>query len=72
MSKPIKRRDASSGAFEEGVETGRGQVNHNFLAALVTSVVYRQRIVKAKKGKGAYQRKVRNNKKGAESYLIAA
>ena len=59
-------------ANEAPVETGRGNIQHNFLAALVTSQVYKQRIVKAKKGKGAYQRKDRSNGKGSESYLIAA
>ena len=59
------------------VETGRGQVKHNHLAALVTSKVYRQQIVKAKKGKGAYARKDKNSRKfsydkAQEPYLIAA
>lgn len=52
------------------VETGRGVIRDNFLAALVTSKVYRQQVVKAKKGKGAYQRKEKH--KGRESYLMAA
>ncbi|WP_281556436.1 ribosome alternative rescue factor ArfA [Thalassomonas sp. RHCl1] len=52
------------------VETGRGVIRDNFLAALVTSKVYRQQVVKAKKGKGAYQR--REKHKGRESYLMAA
>ena len=51
------------------VEAGRGKVNHNHMAALVTSKLYRQQIVKAKKGKGAYSRK---QKKGQEPYLMAA
>ena len=51
-------------------ELGRGQIKDNFLAALVTSRLYRSQIVKAKKGKGSYQRKAKN--KGQESYLIAA
>ncbi len=72
MSKYFKRHKILAEAQQGAVEVGRGQVNHNFLAALVTSPVYRQRIVKAKKGKGAYQRKDRNHKKGTESYLIAA
>ncbi len=72
MSKHSKRHNVVAEAQQGAVETGRGQVNHNFLAALVTSPVYRQRIVKAKKGKGAYQRKDQNHKKGAEPYLIAA
>lgn len=50
-------------------ESGRGVVKHNYLAALVTSKVYRQQVVTAKKGKGAYSRK---NKKGQEPYLMAA
>jgi alternative ribosome-rescue factor len=70
MSKKSKRHDFLAGTHEGAVETGRGQVKHNFLAALVTSSVYHQRIVRAKKGKGAYRRT--NKDKGAESYLIAA
>lgn len=50
-------------------ETGRGQVKHNHLAALVTSKVYRQQVVKAKKGKGSYKR---NKRSGQEPYLMAA
>jgi len=59
-------------ANDAPVETGRGDINHNFLAALVTSQVYKQRVVKAKKGKGAYMRKDKHNNKGSEPYLIAA
>ncbi|WDE13129.1 ribosome alternative rescue factor ArfA [Thalassomonas haliotis] len=55
---------------EMAVDTGRGVIRDNFLAALVTSKVYRQQVVKAKKGKGAYQRKGKH--KGRESYLMAA
>jgi alternative ribosome-rescue factor len=51
-------------------DIGRGKVNDNFLAALVTSKAYQQQIVKAKKGKGSFQRK--NKHKGQEPYLIAA
>ena len=57
------------------IETGRGGIKHNHLAALVTSKVYRQQVMKAKKGKGAYSRKEKNNKgyrKGQEPYLMAA
>jgi len=53
-------------------DTGRGTVKDNFLAAVVTSKVYRAQVVKAKKGKGAYQRKDKHRSKGRESYLIAA
>jgi alternative ribosome-rescue factor len=51
-------------------ELGRGQIKDNFLAALVTSKVYKMQVVKAKKGKGSYQRKAKNSR--GESYLIAA
>ena len=52
------------------VDIGRGQIKDNFLAALVTSKAYKVQVVKAKKGKGSYQRKTKYNKQ--ESYLIAA
>ncbi len=51
-------------------ECGRGVVKDNYLAALVTSKVYKMQVVKAKKGKGSYQRKAKNVRQ--ESYLIAA
>ncbi len=38
-------------------DMGRGQVKDNFLAALVTSKIYRTQVVKAKKGKGSFNRK---------------
>lgn len=67
MSKQKKLRQ-SSGA----TDIGRGTINDNFLAALVTSKAYKQQVVKAKKGKGAYQRKEKHSGKGRESYLMAA
>ena len=51
-------------------DIGRGTINDNFLAALVTSKQYKMQVVKAKKGKGSYQRKAKNV--GRESYLMAA
>lgn len=51
-------------------EMGRGKITGNFLAALVTSKVYKMQVVKAKKGKGSYQRKAKNV--GRESYLMVA
>jgi alternative ribosome-rescue factor len=51
-------------------ELGRGVIKDNFLAALVTSKLYKMQVVKAKKGKGSYQRKTKNLRQ--ESYLIAA
>jgi alternative ribosome-rescue factor len=53
----------------QSADDGRGKIKHNHLAALVTSKLYRQQIVKAKNGKGAYSRKA---KRGQEPYLIAA
>lgn len=35
----------------------RGDIRDNAYAALVTSILFRPRVVKAKKGKGAYSRK---------------
>lgn len=51
-------------------DIGRGIIQDNFLAALVTSKQYKMQVVKAKKGKGSYQRKAKNV--GRESYLMAA
>jgi len=54
------------------VELGRGVIKDNALAAMVTSKLYKQQIVQAKKGKGSYQRKNKFSTKDQESYLIAA
>ena len=51
------------------IDIGRGTIN-NYLAALVTSSVYKSQIIQSKKGKGSYQRKDKH--KGRESYLMAA
>lgn len=51
-------------------ELGRGKIKENFLAALVTSKLYKMQVVKAKKGKGSYQRKAKNLRR--ESYLMVA
>ena len=52
------------------IDIGRGEIKDNYLAALVTSRAYKVQVVKAKKGKGTYQRKAKH--KGQESYLMAA
>ena len=72
MSKHQKNSNAGEEVNTAPVETGRGTIRSNFLAALVISRVYRSQVVKAKKGKGAYQRKDKHKSKGRESYLIAA
>lgn len=51
-------------------EIDRGEIKDNFLAALVTSKVYKMRVIRAKKGKGSFKRKSKHQ--GKEPYLIAA
>ncbi len=65
-AKTMQHNASTNGA----TDTGRGKINDNFLAALVTSKAYRAQVVKARKGKGAYQRTDKH--KGRESCLIAA
>jgi alternative ribosome-rescue factor len=65
-----KQKKTSAKADMSETDLGRGKINDNFLAALVTSKVYKMQIVQAKKGKGSYQRKAKNLRQ--ESYLIAA
>ncbi|MBQ4833599.1 ribosome alternative rescue factor ArfA [Pseudoalteromonas sp. MMG010] len=66
MAKKAKHNKTKNSA----IDTGRGTVKHNALAALVTSKVFKSQVVTAKKGKGSYKR---NNKHtGQEPYLIAA
>lgn len=51
-------------------EFGRGVIQDNFLAAVVTSTLFKPQIVLAKKGKGSYQRTQKH--KGQKSYLMAS
>jgi alternative ribosome-rescue factor len=51
-------------------EFGRGTIRDNALKAVVTSKLFATRVVKAKKGKGSFQRK--DKYKGQEPYSIAA
>jgi alternative ribosome-rescue factor len=55
---------------EQQTELGRGTIQDNALKAAVTSKLFRTRVVKAKKGKGSFQRKGKHG--GRESYSIAA
>lgn len=68
MSKSKKQQNSTT------VDTGRGTIKDNYLAALVTSKVFKMQVVKAKKGKGSFKRKDKHQdySKGRESYLIAA
>ena len=65
-----KSKKSTSSKKAIASDLGRGEIKDNFLAALVTSKVYKLQVVKAKKGKGSFRR---NNKhQGKEPYLIAA
>ena len=61
----VKKQQKNQGSCE----LGRGVIKDNFLAAVVTSKLFKQQVIIAKKGKGAYQRTQKH--KGQESYLIA-
>jgi alternative ribosome-rescue factor len=50
------KKSAISSKTTNATDMGRGQVKGNFLAALVTSKVYKMQVVKPKKGKGSYKR----------------
>ncbi|WP_070969377.1 alternative ribosome-rescue factor A [Vibrio sonorensis] len=50
-------------ASSSEVEFGRGEIKDNALKALVTSHLFRTRVVKNKKGKGSYQRKAKHKGK---------
>jgi alternative ribosome-rescue factor len=52
-------------------EHGRGEIRDNAIKALVTSKLFQTRVVKAKKGKGSYQRKGRNSKDYALVVLVS-
>ena len=51
-------------------DLARGTINHSAMAALVTSKIFCMRVVKAKKGKGSFNRKAKHSSK--ECYQIAA
>ena len=55
---------------QAGCELGRGVIKDNFLAAAVTSKLFKQQIITAKKGKGSFLRAQKH--KGQESYLMMA
>jgi len=65
-----KQKRSVAKASKTETDLGRGKIKDNFLAALVTSKLYKMQVVKAKKGKGSYQRKAKNLRR--ESYLMAA
>lgn len=65
-----KQKKSLAKANMSDTDLGRGKIKDNFLAALVTSKLYKMQVVKAKKGKGSYQRKTKNLRR--ESYLMMA
>lgn len=48
----------------------RGQINDNALKAMVTSPLFKSKVMKTKKGKGSFNRHEKH--KGQEPYLMAA
>ncbi|HHF2970392.1 ribosome alternative rescue factor ArfA [Vibrio sp. HS-50-1] len=54
-----------SGSQHE-TDFGRGEIKDNALKAVVTSQLFRTRVVKAKKGKGSFSRKMKH--RGKEPY----
>ncbi|MDF2152770.1 ribosome alternative rescue factor ArfA [Vibrio sp. CAU 1672] len=52
--------------LSRSTEFGRGEIKDNALKAVVTSKLFRARVVKAKKGKGSFNRKAKH--KGKEPY----
>ena len=55
---------------QKQTDIARGTINHSAMGALVTSKVFAMRVVKPKKGKGAFSRKAKHS--GKECYQIAA
>ena len=55
---------------QKQADLARGTINHSALGALVTSKIFCMRVVKAKKGKGSFNRKAKHS--GKECYQIAA
>lgn len=55
-----------SSECDRDTEFGRGQIKDNALKAVVTSQLFTTRVVKAKKGKGSFRRKMKHP--GKEPY----
>jgi len=71
MMKQKKKGKAISPPLEKKqTDLARGTINHSALGALVTSKIFSMRVVKAKKGKGSFNRKAKHS--GKECYQIAA
>ncbi|EGQ8021930.1 alternative ribosome-rescue factor A [Vibrio vulnificus] len=66
----MKKKQECLAEVSGDTEIGRGTINDNALKALVTSQLFRTRVVKAKKGKGSFQRKAKHRGKEPYSKLI--
>ncbi|HFQ4854705.1 TPA: alternative ribosome-rescue factor A [Vibrio vulnificus] len=66
----MKKKQEYLAEVSVDTEIGRGTINDNALKALVTSQVFRTRVVKSKKGKGSFQRKAKHRGKEPYSKLI--
>ncbi|HDY8063370.1 TPA: ribosome alternative rescue factor ArfA [Vibrio vulnificus] len=66
----MKKKQEYLAEVSVDTEIGRGTINDNALKALVTSQLFRTRMVKAKKGKGSFQRKAKHRGKEPYSKLI--
>ncbi|HDY7977170.1 TPA: alternative ribosome-rescue factor A [Vibrio vulnificus] len=66
----MKKKQEYLAEVSVDTEIGRGSINDNALKALVTSQLFRTRVVKAKKGKGSFQRKAKHRGKEPYSKLI--
>ncbi len=66
----IQANELEQTAIQKQTELGRGQIKHSAMGALVTSKVFKMRVVQAKKGKGSFNRKAKHS--GKECYQIAA
>ncbi len=61
-----KKLNPQPNELNQDTEFGRGEIKDNALKAVVTSQLFRTRVVKAKKGKGSFNRKAKH--RGKEPY----
>ncbi len=60
------KSNPQSNEFNRDNEFGRGEIKDNALKAVVTSQLFKTRVVQAKKGKGSFSRKMKH--RGKEPY----
>lgn len=64
MAKP--KTSPQPNELQHETDFGRGEIKDNALKAVVTSQLFRTRVVKAKKGRGSFSRKMKH--RGKEPY----